>query len=138
MAQSVANNSEGLEFSNAEEVHLLKKQGNFNNTRICKGKIPNVLANESRVQAVECLPKDGEVTPPAGGPNYNITVLIPRDHHTSDNDGSDQDDEISTSLEIKALRRHVRHLNITRTPKNEGDFVAVSNAGADTGLNFYS
>jgi hypothetical protein len=136
-AQPGANRPERLQFSNAEEIHVLKKRGNFNNIRICYGKVPNVLANECGVLAVECLPRNGQVRPPAGGLNYNITVIIPRDHHTPDCDGSDQDGEIRSLIEIEALRGRGRDPNVTITPTAEGNVVAVSNAGADTGFNFY-
>jgi hypothetical protein len=136
-AQPGANDPGGLQFSNAEAVHLLKKKGNFNNVKICRGKFPNVLAYECGVLAVECLPKDGELPPPAGGLNYNFTVLIPRDQHTPDCDGSDEVDEIRALLEIRALRGHGRDPNVTITATAEGDVIAVSNAGANTGFNFF-
>jgi hypothetical protein len=135
--QSGSNRPERSQFSKANEVRVLKKQGNFNNVRICNGKVSKVLANESGVLAVECLPNNGQVSPPVDDLTFNISFAIPRDHHTSDSDGTDQGDEIRALLEIRALRGQGIDTNVTITPTADGNIIAVSDAGANTGFTFY-
>jgi hypothetical protein len=135
--QSGSNRPERLRFSNANEVHVLKKQGNFNNIRICNGKDPNILANESGVLAVECLPRNGQVSPPVDDLTFNITFAIPKNHHTSDSDGTDQDGEIAAYIEIGALRGRRRDPNVTVRAQLEETIVTVIDVGADTGIDIF-
>jgi hypothetical protein len=78
-AQPDANFPGRLQFSQAEEFQILKKQGNFNNIRICNGKHADVLAHEDGVLAVQCARNNGgNVKPPVVGFTYNVSVAIPK------------------------------------------------------------
>jgi hypothetical protein len=88
-----------LQFSIAEEVSIQKKNGNFNNVRICYGKIPQVLADFDGVLAVMCPRNNGgHVKPQAGTSNYTLTIEIPR----SDHDRRNPNGGITTLVKIES------------------------------------
>jgi hypothetical protein len=67
-----------LQFSSSEEVLVKKVQGNFNNVRLCNGRIHKILANESGVLALLCSFNNGGHVPPSVGElNFNISFAIP-------------------------------------------------------------
>jgi hypothetical protein len=136
-AQSGVNFPGHLQFSQAEEFQIIKKQGNFNNIRICNGKHADVLANVDGVLAVQCARNNGgNVKPPAAGFTYNVSVAIPKE--TSGGDSTDQNGGIKTLVEIEPVHGPGRDPNFTITTEGTNTLVGISNVDTNTELNIFT
>ena len=122
-AQHDARRPSTLRFSTAEEVLILKKQGNHNNVRICNGKEAQILAEVDGVLVVQCARNNGgNVRPPADGFNYTIIVEIPRS-------SSDLNDGIRTLVEIQSVRGQGLGRDPNATALIVGESVIVNAGG---------
>jgi len=131
MAQPGVRKHETLQFSNSEEVSILKKQGNFKKTRVCNGKIEQVLAEELGVLAVQCRRNNGgQVRPPTGDIIYTVIAEIPK--RKSGGDSGNQNGGINILVEVYS------DPNITVSETATSTFVGVNNAGIDTGINIFT
>jgi len=131
MAQLGAKKPEKLQFSTAEEVSIEKKNGNFNNVRICNGKIPQVLAEVDGVLVVMCPRNNGgHVKPQAGIFNYTLTVEIPRSGH----DRRNPNGVITTLVEIES--GHDPDVRVENSPSHI--LVGIAGVNANTGIVTYN
>jgi hypothetical protein len=106
-----------------------KANGNFNNIRICNGRVNDILANKSGVLAVDCLSNNGgHIRPPVGTLNFNISVEIPNPKSRADQNGG-----ITTLVEVW----NGRDPNVTVTPGEDSVGVAVFNVNANTQTKFF-
>jgi hypothetical protein len=129
MAQPDVRMHKTLEFSRADEITILKKQGNFKNVRICNGKLEEILAKKFGVLAVLCRRNNGgQLKPPADPILYNITMEIPRS--TSGGDNGRQNGGITTLLEIT----NINDPNVTVSQTATSTFVNVLNAGTGSSV----
>jgi hypothetical protein len=126
---------ERLKFNTAEEVSIQKKNGNFNNVRVCKGKTPQVLANVEGVLAVMCPRNNGgHIKPQVGTFNYTLTVNVPR--VTPGPDRTDPNGGITTLVEIRNERGN--DPNVTVMITETLSIIGVDGISADTDLTLFS
>jgi len=123
-----------LQFSDLEEVSVRKRNGNFNNIRICNGKVQQVLAKKNGVLAVACRSNNGgHVKPPVGSLNFNINVEIPK--HKSGGDIRDPNIEITTLVELYGGRDAP---NVSVTLGEDNNIIDVLGVDANTQVRFFS
>ena len=132
-AQSGDNLPEILQFSNAEHLSIQKRNGNFNNIRICNGRLDQVLAELDGALAVQCRRNNGgQVRPPAGPFTYNLIVEIPKT--TSGGDSTHRNGGITTLVELDPGT----DTNVTISENERNFIVGVDGLNADSSIDIFN
>ena len=115
-----------LQFSDLEAVSVRRRHGNLNNTRICNGKVQQVLANVNGVLAVECRSNNDGHVRPVVILSFNTSVEIP--NYISGGNGG-----ISTLVEIY----EGRDPSVSVTALVDSNIIGVTGVSSNTLINYY-